>query len=63
MKNKLIISLVAILIISALPSVVFADVIEPGRKEVKFYYNISNIDNYPDYVFNSWNSLPIILNN
>jgi hypothetical protein len=31
--------------------VAFADVIEPGMKEVKFYYNILNIDKYQDYVF------------
>lgn len=28
-----------------------ADVIEPGKKEISYYYQISNITNYPDYIF------------
>ncbi len=51
MKNELIVSLISILILSTTASVAFADVIEPGMKEVKFYYTILNTNNYPDYVF------------
>lgn len=51
MKNKLVVSIISIFILSITSPVVFADVIEPGMKEVKFYYTISNIDKYPDYVF------------
>jgi hypothetical protein len=28
-----------------------ADVIEPGKKVVSYYYQISNITSYPDYIF------------
>ncbi|MGB9980562.1 hypothetical protein [Methanobacterium sp.] len=51
MKNKLVISIISIFILSTIPSVAFADVIEPGMKEVKFYYSIQNIDKYQDYIF------------
>ena len=29
----------------------WADVVEPGTKEVTLYYQLSNINDYPDYVF------------
>jgi hypothetical protein len=32
-------------------SSVYADVIEPGKKEIKLSYQISNINNFPMYVF------------
>lgn len=32
-------------------SVSYADVVEPGMKNIKIYYEINNIQNYPDYVF------------
>lgn len=51
MKRKIVFSFIAILFLLSLPSVAFADIIEPGMKEVKYYYEISNIDNYSEYVF------------
>ena len=51
MKRKVIFSFIAIVFLLSLPSVAFADIIEPGMKEVKYYYEISNIDNYSEYVF------------
>lgn len=51
MKNKLVVSIISIFILSVTLPVAFADIIEPGMKEVKFHYTISNIDKYPDYVF------------
>lgn len=51
MENKLVVLIISILILSVTSPVVFADVIEPGMKEIKFYYTVSNIDKYPDYVF------------
>lgn len=27
-----------------------ADVVEPGQKEVKYYYKLTNLDQYPDYI-------------
>jgi hypothetical protein len=51
MKLKIIILLYSLLILFSFSSVSYADVIEPGTKEVKIYYNISNIENFPEYVF------------
>lgn len=51
MKLKIIISLFTLLILFSFSSVSYADVIEPGMKDVKIYYQASNIQNYPDYVF------------
>lgn len=51
MKGKLIISIIFLLILSSTLPIAFADVIEPGMKTVDFNYRVSNIDNYPDYVF------------
>ncbi|MBI5680877.1 MAG: hypothetical protein HZC47_08295 [Methanobacterium sp.] len=44
-------SCISLLIILSIPSAVFADVIEPGTKQVGLTYKISNIQNYPDYIF------------
>lgn len=51
MKMKIVFSIIFLLILVSTTSVAFADVIEPGMKEIKYYYEVSNIDNYPDYVF------------
>ncbi|MGF7119251.1 hypothetical protein [Methanobacterium oryzae] len=51
MKKKIFFSIIFLLILLSTTSVAFADVIEPGMKEIKYYYKISNIDNYPDYIF------------
>lgn len=50
-KHKLVISIISIFILSVTSPVVFADVIEPGMNEENFYYTISNINKYPDYIF------------
>lgn len=50
MKFKIIL-LLSILILVSFSSVAYADVIEPGMKNVKLYYQVSNIQDYPDYVF------------
>ena len=49
MENKLAILFSMILLLA--PSVVSADVIMPGQKGVSWCYEISNIGDYPDYVF------------
>jgi len=51
MKSKLFILFTLILILMLFPSNVFADLIVTGTKAVGFCYEISNIDDYPDYVF------------
>lgn len=51
MKNRIFFICITLLILSSIPEVVFADVIEPGLKQVDLYYKISNIQNYQDYVF------------
>ena len=51
MRNKFIILFVFALIFSVFSQVVSADVIIPGTKSVDWCYEISNIDDYPDYVF------------
>ncbi len=51
MKFRIIVSLCTLLILLAFSSVSYADVINPGMKEVKIYYQVSNMENYPDYVF------------
>lgn len=51
MKKKILFTTIFLLILVSTTSVAFADVIEPGMKEIKYYYKISNIDNYPDYIF------------
>lgn len=49
MRLKIILSF--ILIIFLFPSLSYADVIEPGTKEVKISYQITNTGEYPDYIF------------
>lgn len=51
MKNQIIISFIFLLILLSFTSVAYADVIEPGMKNIIFNYEVSNIQNYPDYVF------------
>jgi len=48
MKGRLAILLIFILLV---PSAVSADVMMPGQKSVSWCYEISNIGDYPDYVF------------
>ena len=47
-RNSIIIAVVLSIMISPL---VLADVIVPGTKSVSWCYEISNVDDYPDYVF------------
>ncbi len=51
MKKKIVFSFISLLFLLSITSVAFADVIEPGMKEIKYYYKVSNIDNYPEYIF------------
>lgn len=51
MRNKLIILFAFVLVFSVFPQAVSADLIMPGTKSISWCYKISNIDNYPDYVF------------
>jgi hypothetical protein len=43
--------LIAVLVCLSSLSTASADVINPGEKEVKLYYQITNINNYQDYIF------------
>jgi len=49
-KISIILSLY-IMIFTALIPAAFADVIEPGMKNINYNYKISNIDDYPEYIF------------
>ncbi len=51
MKTKIFLLTVIVLILAFNISSVYADVIEPGKKEIKLSYQISNINSYPYYVF------------
>lgn len=51
MRNKLIILFAFVLVFSVFPQAVQADLIIPGTKSVNWCYEISNINDYPDYVF------------
>ncbi len=51
MTNKLIILFAFVLVFSVFPQAVSADLIMPGTKPVSWCYEISNINDYPDYVF------------
>jgi hypothetical protein len=51
MKFRIIVSLCSLLLLLAFSSVSYGDVIDPGMKNVEIYYQVSNIQNYPDYVF------------
>lgn len=50
MKHKAHVLLLLITLLT-FSSVSYADVVEPGMKNIKIYYEINNIQNYPDYVF------------
>lgn len=52
MKTKPIILLtLTLIILTIIPSIVYADVIIPGTKSISWCYEISNMEDYPDYVF------------
>jgi len=51
MRNKLIILFAFVFVFSVFPQAVSADVIIPGEKSVSWCYEISNINDYSDYVF------------
>ena len=51
MRNKLIILFAFVLVFSVFPQAVSADLIIPGTKSVNWCYEISNINDYTDYVF------------
>ncbi len=51
MRNKLIILFAFVLVFSVFPQAVSADLIVPGTKSVNWCYEISNINDYPSYVF------------
>ena len=51
MTNKLIILIAFVLVFSVFPQAVSADLIIPGTKSVNWCYEISNINDYSDYVF------------
>ena len=51
MKHKIIILISFILALSFFSQAVSADLIIPGTKEINWCYEISNIDDYPSYIF------------
>jgi hypothetical protein len=51
MRNKIIILFAFVLVFSVFPQAVSADLIIPGTKSVNWCYEISNINDYPNYVF------------
>lgn len=51
MKNKLAILFIFVFIFSIFSRVVSADILLPGEKPVNWCYEISNINDYPNYVF------------
>lgn len=51
MKKTSIILSLYIVIFTAFTPAAFADVIEPGMKNINYNYKISNIDDYPEYIF------------
>lgn len=51
MKTKISISIIIVFILAFNISFAYADVIEPGKKELNLGYQISNINNFPYYVF------------
>ena len=51
MKSKISLLIIIVLILAFNISSAYADVIEPGKKEIKLSYQISNINNFPMYVF------------
>lgn len=52
MKTKSILLLTtALLILTLLSSIIYADVIVPGKKTITWCYEISNMNDYPNYTF------------
>lgn len=51
MKSKISLLIIVVLILAFNISSAYADVIEPGKKEIKLSYKISNINSFPMYVF------------
>ncbi len=51
MKTKISLLMIIVLILAFNISSAYADVIEPGKKEINLSYKISNINNYPYYIF------------
>lgn len=51
MDKILTVAFLYILIFTVFTPAAFADVIEPGMKNIHLNYKISNIDDYPEYVF------------
>lgn len=51
MKTKISISILIVFILAFNISFAYADVIEPGKKNINLGYQISNINNFPYYVF------------
>ncbi len=51
MKNRNLFFLTFFIFLLTTSSITYADVIEPGMKTINLNYKISNINNYPDYVF------------
>nr|WP_319374810.1 hypothetical protein [uncultured Methanobacterium sp.] len=43
--------LIFLLIVASITGIASADVINPGEKNIPFKYQLSNIQDYPDYVF------------
>jgi hypothetical protein len=51
MKSKISLLIIVVLILAFNISSAYADVIEPGKKDIKLSYKISNINSFPLYVF------------
>jgi hypothetical protein len=51
MKTEISIFIIIVLILAFNISSAYADVIEPGKKNIILSYKISNINSYPNYVF------------
>jgi hypothetical protein len=49
--NRILIVSISLLILALTTPAAFADVIEPGMKNIDSYYIITNINDYPEYVF------------
>lgn len=51
MKTKIFISLIFVFILALGISSTYADVIEPGKKNINLSYKILNINDFPNYIF------------
>ncbi|GAB4311077.1 MAG: hypothetical protein Kow0019_09370 [Methanobacteriaceae archaeon] len=51
MVNRKLFYLIFFILLLSTSSAAYADVIEPGMKQVTLFYQISNINDYPNYVF------------